>query len=223
MKDIIKLDYYTQYSMCTAGGFIAAYSVLNHADFLASAQTANLIHITLCITGKNFTELFLRIIAVLIYIAGMALPILISKYTHINVKMFCIFTEITMVVLLFFFTEKMQTIIALYPVFFMTSMQWNSFPSVDSFTSSSVFSTNNLKQFITSYIEYICDKDRTHLKKTKFFGCVLLTYHIGVVFSYFMYKEFAMKGVIFCLIPLLMGMSFLTYSSYLLSSRKIIY
>ncbi|HBA97746.1 MAG TPA: hypothetical protein DCZ23_06530 [Lachnospiraceae bacterium] len=223
MKESAKYDYYIQYLMCATGGFTAAYAVLNHADFLASAQTANLIHITLCITGRNFPELCLRLIAMLIYMAGLAIPVLISKYTHINVKMFCIFIEITMVVLLFFFTDKMNTIIALYPVFFMTSVQWNSFPGVGSFVSSSVFSTNNLRQFTTSYIEYICSKDREQLKKTKFFGCVLLSYHIGVVFSYFIYKEFAMKGIIFCLIPLLMGMFLLAYSNYQFSARRIIY
>ena len=50
MKESNKLAYCTQYSMCVAGGFIAAYAILNHADFLASAQTANLINIALCIT-----------------------------------------------------------------------------------------------------------------------------------------------------------------------------
>lgn len=209
MKENNKTGYYTQYSMCVAGGFIAAYAILNHADFLASAQTANLINITLCITGKNFPELLLRVIAAVIYMAGLSVPIVIAKYTHINIKMLCIFIEILMTIILYFITKRVNTIIALYPVFFMTSVQWNSFPGVNGFTSSSIFSTNNLRQFTTSYVEYICDKDKKHLKKAKFFLGVLLSYHTGVAFSYFIYKQFAMKGVIFCLVPLLAGMMFL--------------
>lgn len=209
MKDSNKLAYCTQYSMCVAGGFIAAYAILNHADFLASAQTANLINVALCITGSNWKELCLRIIAVVVYMAGLSIPVILAKYTHINIKVFCIFAEISMVVILYFFTKSMNTIIALYPVFFMTSMQWNSFPGVDGFASSSIFSTNNLRQFTTSYIEYRCDKDREHLKKTKFFGGVLLSYHSGVIFSYYVYRHFAMKGVLFCLVPLFMGIFFI--------------
>lgn len=209
MRENNKIAYYTQYSMCVAGGFIAAYAILNHADFLASAQTANLINITLCITGNNFPELVLRLIAVFIYMAGLSLPLVIKRYTHINIKLFCIFLEILMTIILYFITKRVNTIIALYPVFFMTSVQWNCFPGVNGFVSSSIFSTNNLRQFTTSYVEYICDKDKSHLKKTKFFGGVLLSYHTGVAFSYFIYKHFAMKGVIFCLLPLLAGMMFL--------------
>ena len=126
MKESNKLAYCTQYSMCVAGGFIAAYAILNHADFLASAQTANLINIALCITGSNWMELCLRLIAVLVYMVGLSVPVLVAKYTHINVKMLCIFVEISMIILLYFFTKRINTIIALYPVFFMTSMQWNS-------------------------------------------------------------------------------------------------
>lgn len=220
MKESSKLEYCTQYSMCVAGGFIAAYAILNHADFLASAQTANLINITLCITGSNWTELCLRLIAVLIYMAGLSVPVIVAKYTHINVKMFCIFVEISMIILLYFFTKRINTIIALYPVFFMTSMQWNSFPGVDGFASSSIFSTNNLRQFTTSYVEYRCNKDKEYLKKTKFFGGVLLSYHAGVIFSYYVYKYFAMKGVIFCLIPLFTGMLFLLMENGLLKIIK---
>lgn len=210
MKESNKLDYCIQYSMCAAGGFIAAYAILNHSDFLASAQTANLINVVLCITGKNITELCLRLIAVVIYMAGLSIPVIITRYTHINMKVLCIIVEIIMVSVLYFFPERMNTIIALYPVFFMTSIQWNSFPGAGGFVSSSVFSTNNLRQFTTSYVEYLCDRDKEHLKKTRFFGGVLLSYHAGVVFSYFIYKRFAMKGVIFCLVPLLIGMVFLT-------------
>ena len=209
MKGSNKLDYCVQYSMCAAGGFIAAYAILNHADFLASAQTANLINVVLCITGRNFPELCLRLIAVVIYMAGLSIPVIIPKYTHIYMITLCIFVDMLFVAVLYFFTEKMNTIIALYPVFFMTAIQWNSFPGAGGFVSSSVFSTNNLRQFTTSYVEYLCDKNKEHLKKTKFFGGVLLSYHAGVVFSYFIYKGFAMKGVIFCLVPLLIGMVFL--------------
>ena len=209
MKGSNKLDYCVQYSMCAAGGFIAAYAILNHADFLASAQTANLINVVLCITGRNFPELCLRLIAVVIYMAGLSIPVIIPKYTHINMKTLCIIVEMLMVAVLYFFTEKMNTIIALYPVFFMTAIQWNSFPGAGGFVSSSVFSTNNLRQFTTSYVEYRCSKDREYLKKTRFFGGVLLSYHAGVIFSYYAYRHFAMKGVIFCLIPLFTGMLFL--------------
>lgn len=211
MKENNKLDYCIQYAMCMAGGFIAAYAILNHADFLASAQTANLIHITLCITGRNFTELCLRLIAVVIYMFGLSLPVVIPKYTHINMKILCVCIEMTMIVILYFFNEKTNTIIALYPVFLMTSLQWNSFPGAGGFASSSIFSTNNLRQFTTSYVEYRCDKDKAHLIKTRFFGGVLLSYHVGVAFSYFVFKEFAMKGVLFCLIPLTAGMFFLVW------------
>ena len=95
MKQNNKIAYCTQYSMCVAGGFMAAYAVLNHADFLASAQTANLINLALCITGKNFPEMCLRLIAAIIYMAGLSVPVIVTKYNYCIVP--CIFYDINAV------------------------------------------------------------------------------------------------------------------------------
>ena len=219
-NDKEKYDSLIQYIMCFVGGFMGAYAILNHNDFLASAQTANLIHVVLCITGHNMPEFLMRIVAVLIYMTGLCIPVILRNKMEIDTKLVALCFEMLMVGILYFIDESVSTIYALYPVFFMTAIQWNSFPGAQGFVSSSIFSTNNFRQCTTSFTEYLCDKDRTHLKKTKFFGTVLLSYHAGVAVSYFAWRAFGMREVILCLVPLVIVFTILVVKNAVFGEKK---
>lgn len=92
--------------------------------------------------------------------------------------------------------------VVLCPVFFATAFQWYSFKGADGYASSSIFSTNNLRQFVTSFFEYLCDKEDSYLNKAKYYGGVLLYYHIGVAVSYISYVVMDARGILICLLPL---------------------
>lgn len=199
-----RLECFVHYEMSLVGGFLGAYALLNHRDIFCSAQTSNMINIIINIFGRNFSELWGRISAMLVYMCGLACTIIIPKYTKINMRIFSVFLEIAVVFFIGFFPKNMNDFVALYPLFFITAIQWNSFNGAEGYVSSSIFSTNNLRQFTMSFVEYLCDKDKTHLHKTKFFGRVLLSYHVGVGISYIAYKALGIKGVWICLLPLFM-------------------
>lgn len=221
MTENTKLQCLIHYIMAMVGGFIGAYALLNYNDFFASSQTTNLIHIVLCITGRNLSELIARLGAVFIYLTGLAITVLVPYYTKINLKALSISIEIFVIILLGIFNTQLKGIYALYPIFFITSIQWNSFKGVYDFNCSTIFSTNNLKQFFTSFLEYLCDKNKAHLRKTSFYGLTLLFYHIGVAISVFSYIELRLKGIFICLIPLILGILLVALENKWLSFNKI--
>lgn len=139
--------------------------------------------------------------------SGLACTIIIPKYTKINMHVFSVLLNMAVVLLIGFFPKNINDVVALYPLFFITAIQWNSFKGAKGYVSSCIFSTNNLRQFTISFMEYICDKDKKHLHKTKFYGGVLLSYHIGVGISYLAYKLLEIKGAWICLIPLMMALT----------------
>lgn len=197
-----RLDHYLQFVMSLIGGFLGAYALLNHHDLFASAQTSNLIYLFVTVIGKNFDAFLLRLFILVSYVSGLICAVMISKSARLNLQLCSIIFDMAAVIAVCMIANNVNDFIALSPVFFVTAFQWHSFNGVDGYVSSSIFSTNNLKQFTTSLIEYLFEKKPIHLSKAKYYGIVLLSYHIGVVISYFSYLLFKAKGMVICLIPL---------------------
>lgn len=191
-----KLAYYVHYSVSVVGGFLGGYALLNHHELFGNAQTANLIHMAMNIVGQDFIDFLLRLLDLVLYLSGFACTVFLPKYTKWNLHFCSVIFNFLTVIILFFMPKGISDYIALAPVFFATAFQWNSFKGAGGFVSSSIFSTNNLRQFSTSFFEYLCDKDKEHLKKTKFYGMVLLSFHIGVVIAYVATKTWGLKGVL---------------------------
>lgn len=214
-----RLECAIHYVMALVGGFLGAYALLNHSDIFCSAQTSNMIYIIINIFGRNFSELAVRILALLVYMSGLACTIVIPKYTKIDMHVFSVLLDMAAVLLIGFFPKNINAFVALYPLFFITAIQWNSFKGAQGYVSSSIFSTNNLRQFIMSFMEYICDKDQKHLYKTKFYGGVLFSYHVGVGISYLSYKVFEIRGAWICLFPLMMALTLVYFEDNWLPAK----
>lgn len=197
-----RLEYYVHYSMSMVGGFLGGYALLNHHELFGNAQTSNLIHIAMNVMGSNFFELLLRLFDLALYFSGFACSVIFAKYTKLNRHFLSIIFDAITILLLFLMPEGISDFLFLAPVFFAMSFQWNSFTGAGGYVSSCIFSTNNFRQFSTSLCEYFCDKDKKHLQKTKFYGMVLLSFHIGVVWSYVASMEWGLGGVLAGLLPI---------------------
>ena len=190
------------YIMSVVGGFIGCYTLQNRSDIFASAQTGNALKVVMDLLGGNFEQVLIRILALLIYICATALTVLLPKYTKINMHLFCIIIDAAVLISIGFLPLKMDPLIALYPVFFMAAIQWNSFRGAYGYVSSTVFSTNNIRQAAISFTSWLCDRSPGELHKMKFYLGTLLFFHTGVAFSYFASTFTGLKSAWFCLIPL---------------------
>lgn len=198
-----KLEALTHYSMSVIGGFFGGFAVWNFMAILGNAQTANMIEMVTDIVGGNFWELLERSIGFFIYLLGFALSVALKRITKINIKYFSIvFDTIAILILAIFPHEKENIVISLYPIFFAMSFQWSVFGGAYGFSSSSIFSTNNLRQFSTAIFEYLFDKDKSHIKKAAFYGKTLLSYHLGVFLACISSVWLGILGVFFGLIPI---------------------
>ena len=74
------------------------------------------------------------------------------------------------------------------------SVQWSSFAGARGFYSSTIFSTNNTKQASLALASYLCDHDRAHLRKLKFYALTLLCFHVGAAASYFAVDWLHVRG-----------------------------
>lgn len=207
MKSREQFEKSIHYIMSLVGGFIGAYALLNRCEVFGSSQTSNMIHVIINLLRTNPIEMIIRLTAVLIYAAGIMITVLIPKYTKLNIYLVSVILDILVLIVIGIFPKDMNNIIALYPVFFITAIQWNAFKGVNGYNCSTIFSTNNLRQAVMSLTEFICDGDKTHLVKTKFYGGILLHYHFGVVVSYFSYKLLGIQSSWVCIIPLTIALA----------------
>lgn len=202
MKDREQLQCWIHHSAAVAGGYLGIYAILCRGDFLGNAQTANLIYLVHSLMGHNLTDAVLRLIAALLYMSGIALTVFVSKKYHGNLHILSLCVNAAAIVLLGLFPEEMNAVVGLFPIFFAMAVQWNSFPGAYGYVSSTIFSTNNLRQVAIALSEYAITHDRKQLHKAKFFAGTLLCFHIGVAISIIAHHFFGIHSVWLCYIPL---------------------
>ena len=169
------------------GGFVGGWAVLSHGVF-ASAETTNLIYLSLSLLGTDFKDCLIRIGAVVIYFISTMSTVFISRKFRTDIRKFAVAADALCLVTLPFIPEKTDVFISLYPVFFAMAFQWNSFKGANGYISSTIFSTNNLRQVALSLANYLSEKNIKHLAKMIFFLSTLVFFHIGVAVSYLFYK-----------------------------------
>jgi uncharacterized membrane protein YoaK (UPF0700 family) len=186
------------------GGFMGAYALLNHADMFASSQTSNMIRmVSRIITGITPKAWLVMFGAMIMYAIGLSLTVLIPKYTPFtNGFSSCVITTLCSLALAFIPTN-IEHEVALYPIFFAMAFQWDTFGRAGDYISSTIFSTNNLKQFVLSTTEFVCERKEGSAARAKFYLITIFFYHVGVVLSTVTYLLFREKGIWFVFIPLL--------------------
>lgn len=209
------------YNMACIGGFLGGFAILNHCDLFGSAQTSNLISIALMIAGEDKKDFLIRIIAMLLYLIGVSITVILPhKIKGINMKLFSLCITTIAIFVLWYIPENTSHLVALYPIFFAMPIQWCCFKGADGYTSSCIFSTNNFRQFTAAMTEYFLTRDGKALRKGKFFGGVLLFFHIGVMYSCIACRWLGQTGVLLCLIPILTAAFFIHTENILKAETK---
>ncbi len=185
--------------MCIIGGFLGCYAILCRSKNLGSAQTSNMIEIVCCLLGDNIGDFLLRVFGCILYITALLICVYLSKKTPCNMEKYAIIIDILGLVILSFLPMNINPVIGILPIFFMAATQWSVFHGLGSYNSSTIFSTNNLRQCVTAVGEYCIDKNKKQLDKAKFYGNSLLWYHVGVVGAFFGCRTFAVYASLFCI------------------------
>lgn len=213
MKDKGRMCQCIHYNMSVCGGFLGGYAILNRYDVFGNALTSNLIHMVLEALGNNLSDVLVRLGAVLLYVTGTMLVILIPRYTNWNVRIISVFIDMCAIVLVHYLPEDCNIILSLYPVFFAMSFQWSVFANICGYVSSTIFSTNNTRQMTIAFTKYICERKGEDAKRARFYAGVLLFYHIGVVLAYIAWKIQDDRAIFIGWLPMITALFFIRYEA----------
>ena len=192
------------YIVAFIGGFLGIFPIVNSLHLFGSAQTSNLIDIVLASLRTDWSSLFLHVFGAFLYVFAVFLVTFLPKHTRLNVKWLALLVDAAcaFVMWLFPLERNLPLTMYLYPTFFAMAFQWCSFKGAYGFTSSTIFSTNNLRQFIASLTEVFCNGDKSFLLKAKFFGLTLLGFHLGVAASGILWFFLGNAGFLFAILPI---------------------
>jgi hypothetical protein len=187
--------------MCISGGFMGGYALFSRVGNFGSAQTANLIEIILNIFGRDYKEVSLRVFALLLFILGNVSGALIKqRFGRFVLKIYTFAVLILGFVAISFIPEDADVVLALLPIFFMSSVQWFTFTGTRKYNCSTIFSTNNLKQMVLGYTYYhLTGKDEDR-EKGRFYLLSLTFFHIGVVLAVLTCLKFGIRAGYFGII-----------------------
>ena len=206
VNSVDRVSVMVHHTMAIVGGFMGCYAVLLRADFLGNAQTSNLLYVLLARFGGNLGEFLIRMGAVLIYAVSVIMFAVIKNKLTVNIKYISLGIDALAICALAFIPKNVDPIIGLYPIFFAMAFQWNAFSGHYGYNSSTIFSTNNLRQVSLAIGEYICNGDRKHLHKAKFFLGSLIGFHLGAAFAYVCVLNYSVQAIWFNLFPVFVGL-----------------
>ncbi len=210
-----KTNNFIHYNMAAVGGVFGGFAVCNLGEIFGNAQTLNLMSIVHNLIKLDFYTLSLRIIAALLYFLGFAAAVVIPKKLRVHSDMISIVIDIIAFIVLAFLPKDAHLIISLYPIFFATAFQWTAFEYIDGYSSSTIFSSNNYRQFMTALVEYSIDKDKSRVTKIRVFGLTLLYFHIGVALA-------CICAIFIGRLSAFVGIAVMAPSVYLLIKKRII-
>ena len=190
------IDLYRHLAFCAVGGFFGCYAVLVHGGIMGNAQTTNLLELVIDLLRWQLPDMLLHLGALALYVLGTMLTVLLPHWCGADMHRVSPAITAAMAVVLFLLPPELDPVVALYPIFFAMSIQWSSFAGARGFYSSTIFSTNNTKQASLSLANYLCDHDRAHLRKMKFFLFTLLAFHVGASAAYFAVTWWYIRGAL---------------------------
>ena len=153
-------------------------------------------------------EISLRVLALVFYGAAMVLYVALEKKTSWNLEYTAIAIDLAVAAVMGLIPSEVNPFVALYPVFFATAFQWCAFTGAKGYVSATIFSTNNLKQTVTSFADYLLSgKEEAgrekKLEKALFYGGTLLYFHVGVAAGYGASLLWGTRSIWLCALPLL--------------------
>ncbi len=190
-------------AFAVVGGFFGAYAILGPSGLFGNAQTVNLLQMLFDSLFGQWYSLLLHAGALLCYILGVMTAVILNRKYHQDTHRISPLITLICTLLLGMLPSDMPHTAFLYPIFFAMSFQWTAFSGADGFNSSTIFSTNNVKQATIGLAEYICDGDREHLHRTVFFGRTLISFHFGAALG-FLAIQWVPAHATLCALPLIL-------------------
>lgn len=191
------------YLISFTGGFLGVYPVLYVAKSFASAQTVNQISALINLANGNIPDFLLRLFGLSVFLIPIIFTTIIKNRDY---KTLAIVADILDVFILILLPESTPALLAVLPNFFAMAFQWCAYDGAYGFTAAPIFSTNNTRQFVSSFVEVYINKNKGYKLKMTFYGLTLLSFNSGVLLCAILAGRLKRYVSLVALIPLALAL-----------------
>lgn len=192
------------YTVAFIGGWLGIFPLVNAAHSFGSAQTVNLMELVFGLYAGDWKTVLLYVAGLFVYAFAIFLAYYLPKHSRINIRLLALGIDALACLAMWRFpTEKsLPVLLYLYPTLFAMPFQWCAFVGAYGYKNSTIFSSNNVRQFVSALTEIWTNGDKSQVIKAKFMGATLLAFYTGVAGGYFCWQSFGNRGFLCALIPI---------------------
>lgn len=202
-KQVMKWDRALHWLMTFVGGFLGVYAVCVYSGTFGSAQTGNLMELMREMTTEHmFGQLLPRLGAFVIFGVGIVCSYRLTNATKINMRRLVVLVDAAAILLTRALPDGLLPVVGLYPIFFCTAFQWGTYSGACGYNSSSIFITNNYKQALLAWTDYLRTKDVMFRKKAVVYTVTVLSFVAGGILAGMGVSALARNAAVLALLPL---------------------
>lgn len=164
--------------MAVIGGWFGTYCVLRFGHF-ASSVTLNSIEIFTGAALVRPSQMLHRVSAVALCAAGMFFGAWLPGRIKSDLRRWVILVDAAAAVLMCAVPAGREEHGLFFSLFAM-SFQWTVFAGKQGYPCATIFSTNNLRQFIDAWVRVYLNGEEEHRPRMQIYGKTLLAFHTGV-------------------------------------------
>ena len=204
-----ELDMILHWNLTLVGGFLGTYAILLHAGNFGSAQTGNVMEMAAALTGKNFAEVGIRFLAFLIFGSAIVISYLLTNFTKLDMRKLVLWVDAAGLTVTAMMPEGMSAVVSLYPIFFCSAFQWGSYSGASGYNSASIFTTNNFKQSLLAWTQFVLTKDPEFRRKGIMYTMTVLSFFVGACIGCVSVYTYGAYGAFIGFVPLIVARLFM--------------
>ncbi len=207
---IVKRQMLLHHSVSAVGGFIGGYSIFNHCDIFPNAQTGNLIKLSHSAVSGGLELVGMTALLFLVYAAGCVFYAVVRRFSRLSMKIISLIITALSVTAVGLISGVENHFIAVLPFVFAMPIQWNAFKNVGGNSSSTIFSSNNVRQAVMLLTKYFLDREKKDLRNAAFYWRTLLCFNLGAALGCLLSLWLGLQSV-WCCLPLIALSGFFYY------------
>jgi uncharacterized membrane protein YoaK (UPF0700 family) len=196
--------------LALVGGFMDAYTYINHGNVFATGQTGNLVLIGIRFAAKNYYGAMLAFVPIIFFILG------VFSYEHLknrlkmekkkNWQCYILFFEIVIFYLVGLLPLTIPNMVANAFISFASALQFCSFRTLVDGPYATVFCTGNIRSSVELFYKGFVQKDKVAFLSARRYSYIILFFLFGgtiaAVLSNYLLGKTIWVCCLFLIIPL---------------------
>ncbi len=167
----------------------------------------------------DLTFIWFMVLSFLIYCGGNVFYVLVRRKVKISMKIVSLICTSAAVIVVGAIPYVRNDYIACYPIIFIAPIQWNAFKNAAGNSSSTIFSSNNVRQASMLTTNYILSRDKAVGAKARFYWLTLLSFNSGAAMAGLISVWLGVFSIWFCFVPI--GITVINYYFYMSEKLRV--